>query len=368
MTMPMTCRRDDAAGGKYRDNIEDVESVEIQSIEDFDAIFASNATSNATSNAFFEAFERKVIEKDAASVWVDITPEYALFLLRRHFNIQKTVDTYLNRKVNFKLVDDYAKKMLNGEFIPTLDPVSVAVNNSLLNSQHRLLGIVKSGTTQRMCLALNVPKECQEVMDRGRSRSQADVQSISHPETEPKHIATLTASYDSFGGKWQTKIRNDILNRLLHKHENHLHKVIKMDKGRLKTNSIILGMVLRASYYEDHERLAEFVRIVNPSPNRMVKDPEKDKAAFILKNWVDKNKGLGGARAKKEMAWRALKAISYFCKGIPLSRFVCTEEMEYCYPIDVDESKYKVIDRTPPSGFSGEEYVKKITDEFPFIN
>lgn len=113
-----------------------------------------------------EAQETELIP--AAEV-VEITPEGAQQYLELNTK---------NRALNEKHVLYLAEQMRLGAWQMAYDPIRISVTNVLLDGQHRLMAIVKSGTTQRMLVIRNLPDETFTVMDTGRLRSANDVLTI----------------------------------------------------------------------------------------------------------------------------------------------------------------------------------------------
>lgn len=94
-----------------------------------------------------------------------VTPELAALWLKNNDR---------NRRLNDRLVDTYVRDMaalnwqLNGEAI------KISVNGEVLDGQHRLAAVVKSGMTVMMLVVEDLPNEVQATMDSGRKRSVSD--------------------------------------------------------------------------------------------------------------------------------------------------------------------------------------------------
>jgi hypothetical protein len=95
-----------------------------------------------------------------------VTPSEAKRLLDRNVN---------NRPINATIVKHYADMMKRGKWHVDADtPIKIAVDNTLLDGQHRLMAVVESNTTQAMTFRTNCDKHSQQYMDRGRKRSLSD--------------------------------------------------------------------------------------------------------------------------------------------------------------------------------------------------
>jgi hypothetical protein len=84
-------------------------------------------------------------------------------------------------------VDAYARDMLNGVWVPTHQGLAFNDRDELIDGQHRLQAIVKSGCTVRMMVTFGLAsvidgKEMttMDAVDRGRTRSVADQLKIQH--------------------------------------------------------------------------------------------------------------------------------------------------------------------------------------------
>ena len=95
-----------------------------------------------------------------------ITPEFAQELL--------AVNT-MNRPLSRFVVDAYANAMKRGEWQYNGDTIRVAASGALLDGQHRLHAIVKSGIPQRYIIVRNLPDDTFRTIDQGKKRTVGDV-------------------------------------------------------------------------------------------------------------------------------------------------------------------------------------------------
>ena len=100
-------------------------------------------------------------KKEMYTVTETITPEIAKRYLERNRN---------NRPVNQALVDSLAFDMLNGNYQMTEQGAAFDEDGYLVDAQHRLLAVVKSGVTIQMRVTRNAPG-IDAVRDRGCLRS-----------------------------------------------------------------------------------------------------------------------------------------------------------------------------------------------------
>lgn len=103
----------------------------------------------------------KLISTKAEIVLMHITPEYAKYLLQ--------MNTGNFRRCNPNKVDEYTEQMRRGEWDTTGDTIKIT-DGVLIDGQHRLEAIVKSGKAQTIAIAWNIAKASVHI-DRGQTRT-----------------------------------------------------------------------------------------------------------------------------------------------------------------------------------------------------
>lgn len=83
-----------------------------------------------------------------------------------------------NRNVNQWHVDFLAKQMKDGKWKFTAECIKIDENGELIDGQHRLLAVIKSGTEHKFLVARQLGSDVFDVLDTGKSRSASDVLSI----------------------------------------------------------------------------------------------------------------------------------------------------------------------------------------------
>ena len=79
-----------------------------------------------------------------------------------------------NRKLRKDRVDNYAKVMEAGRWMLTGEAVKVDVTGRLLDGQHRLAAVVKSGATVQLLVCRGLEEETFKVLDSGMTRTIGD--------------------------------------------------------------------------------------------------------------------------------------------------------------------------------------------------
>lgn len=99
-----------------------------------------------------------------------------------------------NRTVSEKTVQRYSEIMKRGEWAVNGEAIQISDGGVLLNGQHRLEAIYRSGIPQTMLVCTGISDESMATFDRGKARTMGDVLSIEQiPQS--KYIAAIIKSY-----------------------------------------------------------------------------------------------------------------------------------------------------------------------------
>lgn len=103
------------------------------------------------------------IPDETGTYWV--TPELAGLWLTRNTN---------NRPLREGRIVTMARDMANDTWAYTGEAIKFSTTGRLIDGQHRLAAVVKSGTTVKMLVVLDLPDEAQVYMDAGARRTAGD--------------------------------------------------------------------------------------------------------------------------------------------------------------------------------------------------
>lgn len=117
---------------------------------------------------------------------VTIDPEFAAELLALNIN---------NRRVKTSRVEAYVRDMRAGNWHFDGEPIRVADDGQLLDGQHRLAAIVRSGLAQPAILIEGLEREAQAVMDTGARRSLADALQLQGHKSSAQLGAAIRINY-----------------------------------------------------------------------------------------------------------------------------------------------------------------------------
>lgn len=158
-----------------------------------------------------------------------ITPEQAEDLLK--MNIR-------NRSVRPKKVNELAEAMKRGEWELSNDAIVISEGNILLNGQHRLMAVIKSGVACPFILFTGAQDSSFDIMDTPAIRRVADVVARKGGKNAVKTEATITRYINLHAdmlNRWETmkRFNNNIsatrreLIDLYDKHEKLIEKWVK---------------------------------------------------------------------------------------------------------------------------------------------
>lgn len=105
------------------------------------------------------------VDDGITSQLVEVTPELAERWLGSNTH---------NRNIRPNLVDAYARDMAGGRWLVNGEAIKFSAANVLLDGQHRLLAVAKSGATITALVVRGLPESTQETMDAGARRTAGD--------------------------------------------------------------------------------------------------------------------------------------------------------------------------------------------------
>jgi len=161
-----------------------------------------------------------------------IDPTKASAFLRRNFKE--------NRKLSPTNVDRWASAMRNGMWELSSDAITFDVTGNMINGQHRLTSIVKSGTTQPFVVIRNMPVRSAQIIDLGKKRMMHE---------------RLTVAGNSISSNLCAAVRNAMT-------DYNLNYIGTMFYSEIKHDTLVYDMYERHSNFWDY---LEEKNLIKPS-------------------------------------------------------------------------------------------------------
>lgn len=208
----------------------------------------------------------------------DISPEKALVYLNGQGK---------NRAIRKAHVKRLADDMLKGMWEFPGDPIKFSESRKLIDGQHRLQAVVESNTTQRFLILTGFPERTIHVLDTGVGRSSANVGQIKGLDIN--HVDTATIASMSLPDSLD-KMTNSFQLMLFEKYNSGIKFVGSKSgsrgggsfsgTGKEYPNAPLRALIAKAYYYENVQRLGEFLDIYMTG----FYTQEADTSAIALRN------------------------------------------------------------------------------------
>jgi hypothetical protein len=278
----------------------------------------------------------KVIETPPVPTIESITPELA----EQYLATQK-----INRAPTNYRVKDYADRMKRGEWHIS-QPIMFSEDGDLFDGQHRLMAVIESGVTCDFLVLRGLPSETRLYVDIGQTRKVYQIAEImglggslntklattkamfigqslkpknKSAEKEALGLAKIGATRTTFSP-----------NKLIDLYVNHKEAIDFADRLKNPATASVKAVVARAYYSQNHDRLNEFIEVVNTG----FVVTAYDEAAVALRNaliTMKAEKRVSGANYMKVVYKKTISALSNFMDNKNV-RFVKEKETEL-YPL-----------------------------------
>ena len=218
-----------------------------------------------------------------------------------------------NRCLNPKLVNQYARDMLNGSWVFVGDPIRIASDGTLLDGQHRLTAVCESGTSQRFVVIKGLRRDDQDVMDRGRKRTVGDILKI-HGESNHNILAAslryVWAMEQNLGFGNEISNNPPTTPQILSVLDRHpgiresvqpaitVHRYVKIEPSVLTFRHYQFGMIDQDDRDDFYRRLREqdfngsqdpvsqlYCRIMEDAANKQKRFHQITRHALLVKAW-----------------------------------------------------------------------------------
>ena len=120
-----------------------------------------------------------------------ITPEIAARYIKKNINGE-----YANRRIKPANVAKICNIMINDEWYTDVNPIIFDSNGNMIDGQHRLLAIIKTGKSIRMAVKRGVNPESFKALDQNESRDAVDFADIERKDESKKAIPVFRWLYN----------------------------------------------------------------------------------------------------------------------------------------------------------------------------
>lgn len=251
---------------------------------------------------------------------VSVTPQMAEAWLKNNV---------ANRKLRPTIVDTYASDMKSGRWVPSHQGIAFDSKGELVDGQHRLSAIVKSGVIVKMVVTTGV--EQNENIDNHIKRTLVDT--TGHTAYEVA-VARMILNRFRSGGDFVHAASSSEIKEFIEQHKENfefMNTYMKTQKPGLRVSSVKAAF-FTASFYEDSLRLTEFAEVFGTG---RYTDYAEDSAALRLRENLMSNVGTGTRPAPKLTYLRTQLAIKNFCERKMVGRL--TTPADYIYQSPAQE-------------------------------
>lgn len=231
----------------------------------------------------------------------EITPDGAREILATNYSG--------NRAVRVRTVEMYASDMAAGRWQLTGAPIQVSASGNLIDGQHRLHAVIKSGIPVPFAVATGVPDGAYDHLDIGMSRNVQDVVKarggvIGRSEIGAARLVHFGVISDIHSSLRPSKVLSA---DIALKYHDLIRSVAPKTSVHGLRCSAAMGALALASFYEPMEEVLRFSEVLASG----VTSEARDRTVIGLRDWL-----LASRRAlARESFGKACRAIQAFCDG-----------------------------------------------------
>lgn len=242
---------------------------------------------------------------------IDVSPSIASDLLKLNTK---------NRRLSPSRVEFLSAQMKSGQFIFNGDSIRISESGVLLDGQHRLAAIVKSGTTQKMMIINGLADESFTTIDVGAARTSSDFLMLSGVKNSMALAAAgrLALSFEVTGSpdistKWKQLSKKEIHDYSVK--NTNLQKAVNFVEARKDLKRVappsITAFCLYHFMLKDERKALEFA-----SEFESGEVSYKNSPVTAVRNAII----FGGARkeSRKYICGILFKSFKSFCEGVEL--------------------------------------------------
>lgn len=240
-----------------------------------------------------------------------------------------------NRNISESKVNEYAREMTAGKWALTHQGISISSDGTLLDGQHRLAAIVKSGVSVKMPVSTGMSQDGAFAVDQLRPRSKADAIKIGglSGELKAKDVATINSLMTMFFGR-KTSSAKEIAG---YAEENidgirFIQQAFPKNLRGVSSASVRIAFFC-AYYYECEDSLRELAKMLHAG---IISDV---KHSYVVRFRDEIMSTTAGGRSDMiERTKRAMKLINTYCANRKCGRLTTPSIFIYPAPgVEEDE-------------------------------
>jgi hypothetical protein len=249
-----------------------------------------------------------------------VTPKIAAQLL---FNNEA------NRNLRNRVVDKYARDMLDGNWKTTHQGIAIYSDGNIADGQHRLSAIIQSGVSVHMLITTGMNKDASEGIDTNAPRSISDVIRLSGADSfvSSKDAVSATRALMVLATGVKSAHSPSVIRAYIEKNNNSIKLVSELFT---KNTRGLSSAYMRAALIAAHMRgisTKNIERFVNILMSGIIEGDHENSAIRLREFLIFGSHG--GQKDMYSIAKRTQRAIQLFDLGKPISKLFEPQELIY---------------------------------------
>ena len=164
-----------------------------------------------------------------------------------------------NRSLSTELVEAIARDIVSGKWIVSHQGIALDKDGKLLDGQHRLNAVIKSGLTIQIPVTYNVPQEAFNVIDmNNRPRTIADMQGISRSIPNARRVVAAAKTISALDGGYKDRYTNSEVDEILNKFQEECSWASRVLGGKNPSAGVTAGFAY--AYPTNKQKIEEIAK------------------------------------------------------------------------------------------------------------
>lgn len=224
-----------------------------------------------------------------------------------------------NRRIRAHKVEMYARDMTAGRWQLNGQGISFSSSGMLLDGQHRLHAIVKSGVSVQMNVVRGLDRTAGATMDIGITRTDLDLASALGVSTDINNEFSAVAKAMRKSRRNGKETRQESVAFMI-SHLDAIRFAISIAKSNETKNAVVRSVIARAYYTVDHDALRRFINVFSTG---VVAGPHESAVIPVL-HLIARNRRdvLNTDNARASLSLKVQNALRAFLQQRPLTKAV----------------------------------------------